>query len=69
MREDRLTNEELARALAEYLRREQQKKDMYLKEIDKNLTKDYLILNNEINNIYINYDYKINKIKDYDKEE
>lgn len=70
MREDRLTNEELARALAEYLRREQQKKDMYLKKIDKDLTKDYLILNNEINNIYINYDYKINKInkiKDYDE--
>ena len=43
MREDRLTNEELARALAEYLRREQQKKDMYLKKIDKDLKKDYII--------------------------
>ena len=34
MREDRLTNEELARALAEYLISQQRKKDMYLKEID-----------------------------------
>ena len=33
MREDRLTNEELARALAEYLRREQQKKDMLQKSL------------------------------------
>ena len=69
MREDRLTNEELARALAEYLRREQRKKDLYLKEIDdRNFYKENLILNNEIENIYINYDYKINKLKDYDEQ-
>ncbi len=54
MREDRLTNEELARALAEYLINQQQKKDMYMIEIDnKNLIK-------EINDIYNNY--KMNKI-------
>ena len=36
MREDILTNEDLARALAEYLRAEQQKKDAYLLKKIKN---------------------------------
>lgn len=54
MREDKLTTEELAHALAEYLRRQQRKKDF--------LIKDNLILNKEINNLEYYYDYKINDI-------
>lgn len=62
MREDRLTNEELARALAEYLISQQRKKDMYLKEInDKNLIKENLIINKEINDIYKINNYKMDK--------
>ena len=49
MREDILTSEDLARALAEYLRAEQQKKDAYLLKEIKNINKDYLILNNDYN--------------------
>ena len=65
MREDILTNEDLARALAEYLRAEQQKKDAYLLKKIKNINMDYLILNNDYN--FIKFKEKpLKKIYDFD---
>ncbi len=49
MREDILTNEDLARALAEYLRGKQREKDAYLLKEIKNLNNDYIIYNKNIN--------------------
>ena len=65
MREDILTTEDLARALAEYLRAEQQKKDAYLLKEIKNINKDYLILNNEYNLIKFK-EKPLKKIYDFD---
>ena len=53
MREDSLTNEELARALAEYLRRQQSVGNMLIGTDEKFISK-LEILDNEIKNIYSN---------------
>lgn len=57
-----MREEDLARALAEYLRRERLNNEINLKKIEKNnLYYDNLILNNEILNINKEYDYKVDK--------
>ena len=59
MRENLLDSKDLERALAEYLKREQQKKEILI-----NKEKTYynnLKYNEEINNIYKEYNYKTNK--------
>ncbi len=61
MRDDVLTNEDLARALAEYSQLEQRKKDMLL----KNEYKDNIILNNDIIKLNKNIFYKIDKTNNY----
>lgn len=51
MREDNLTNEDLRRALAEFLKERQREKDAYLLKEIKTLNKEFYIINN--NNNYI----------------
>jgi len=61
MREDLLDNEDLARALAEYLKRERLKRQTFIDENKKNLYYDNLSFNKEITNLDKLYSYKINK--------
>lgn len=64
-----MREEDLARALAEYLRRERLgNNELNINKIEKNLYYYNLKFNNEINNIYKEYTYKEDKTRSINDE-